>query len=44
MKNCETCRWSGCKNYGKKANSCSKYIMSLEEENKLAKKVKQKQV
>lgn len=31
MKSCETCRWAGCSNYGKKLSSCEKYIMSLEE-------------
>lgn len=41
MKSCETCRWVGCRNYGKKLSSCEKYIMSLEEENIMEKSKKQ---
>ena len=32
MKSCETCRWVGCRNYGKDLDLCNKYIKSLEEE------------
>ena len=35
MKNCLTCRWVGCKNYGRNLSSCEKYIISLEEERRL---------
>lgn len=32
MKNCSTCRWASCGNYGRNLASCEKYIISLEEE------------
>lgn len=32
MQNCKTCRWVGCKNYGKEMSACNMYIMSIEEE------------
>ena len=32
IKNCKTCRWAGCKHYGKNMGSCENYIPSLEEE------------
>lgn len=35
MKSCMTCRWVGCRNYGRNLDSCEKYIMSLEEERRL---------
>ncbi len=34
MKDCMTCRWTSCRNYGKSIAPCKKYIMSLEEEKK----------
>lgn len=37
MKNCETCRWVGCRNYGKKLGACNMYIMSIEEEKRVTK-------
>lgn len=35
VKSCRTCRWAGCRHYGKNADACSNYIMSLEEEKRL---------
>ena len=32
MKSCATCRWAGCRNYGKDLEPCINYITSLEEE------------
>ena len=37
MKSCETCRWVGCRNYGKEFGICNMYIMSIEEEKRIAK-------
>lgn len=37
MQNCKTCRWVGCRNYGKEKGSCNMYIMSIEEEKRIAK-------
>ena len=37
MKNCKTCRWVGCRNYGKEMCSCNMYIMSIEEEKRIEK-------
>lgn len=36
MKNCKTCRWVGCRNYGKEICACNMYIMSIEEEKRIA--------
>lgn len=37
VKDCTTCRWVGCRSYGREnAMGCDKYIMSLEEERKIA--------
>ena len=36
MKDCTTCRWVGCRNYGKEMGACYNYIMSLEEEKRIA--------
>jgi predicted metal-binding protein len=36
IKSCKTCRWAGCRNYGKERNACENYIISLEEEKKLS--------
>ena len=33
---CTTCRWVGYKNYGKENYSCHQYIMSIEEEKRIA--------
>ena len=44
MKNCKTCRWVGCRNYGKDSSSCEKYIMSLEEERQLKKQLKSQNI
>jgi len=38
MKDCTTCRWVGCRNYGKEMSACDMYIMSIEEKNKVAEK------
>lgn len=35
MKDCTTCRWVGCRNYGKEMGACYNYIMSLEEEKRI---------
>jgi predicted metal-binding protein len=37
VKSCKTCRWVGCRNYGRELNACVNYIMSLEEEKKIEK-------
>ena len=39
MKNCLTCRWASCSNYGKNRPICTKYIPSLEEERGPSKKM-----
>ena len=36
MLSCETCRWTGCKNYGRKLSACHYYIMSAEEEKRIS--------
>lgn len=38
MKDCKTCRWVGCRNYGKDSGACYMYIMSIEEEKRSADK------
>ena len=36
VKGCTTCRWVGCRSYGRENSiCCDKYIMSLEEERKI---------
>ena len=35
MKSCATCRWAGCRNYGKDLDPCMNYITSLEEERRI---------
>lgn len=35
MKSCATCRWAGCRNYGKDLEPCINYITSLEEERRI---------
>ena len=36
VKDCTTCRWAGCRSYGKENGlGCEKYIMSLEEKRKI---------
>lgn len=35
MKSCATCRWVGCRNYGKVLDPCMNYITSLEEERRI---------
>lgn len=36
VKGCTTCRWVGCRSYGRENGiCCDKYIMSLEEERKI---------
>lgn len=37
MKNCTTCRWVGCRNYGREKCACDMYIKSIEEEKRIAK-------
>lgn len=35
IKNCKTCRWAGCRNYGKELSACENYIISLEEQKRI---------
>lgn len=35
-KTCATCRWCGCRNYGREVPACDKYIMSLEEKRRIS--------
>ena len=35
IKYCATCRWCGCRNYGKELSACENYIISLEEQKRI---------
>lgn len=35
MKNCKTCRWCSCREYGKDFGYCEKYIPDLKEEKRI---------